>query len=539
MNITEKELQRLRSEGKSLSEIAIHFKSKRSQIKWAIKKYNLPLLIKPSPKVIISKKDMIKLRNEGKTLTEIAKIYGCSTVTICKKIRQLGLPNLYKKNEEPDFGNAKPVTKNELIILSNKGYSVRKMAMFFKCSISCIEDKKIEYGIYNTQKKTELNISKEQLIKLINEELIYREMGERLNCSESHIIHLFKKYKLPTFKPEKIILPKTELEAYLMQGKTIYELALLYNCSLNTIHKAFKKKNRKNQGLNISKEELLEQVEQDKTYKEMAEHFGCCTKSIHTYLVKYGITIKRNLSFEERKKISKEDLLEQVAQNKTFKEMGEHFNYSASNIFKMFKKYNIGPKKYVKGNRKINITDEDIIELVKAGISFNKIAIYANCNSTTIGRIFATIEKPADIQRTIKPKLDISKEDLEKMLKEDNNYDKISRKLNCSDNTVRRYCEKYGLHKKALILKEELEEQINMNKTTKEMAEIFNCSTVSVRSYLSKYNLSVKETDLSPQELEDFRALYKAGLSLSKIAIYLNKTENFIRRKRDKYNITR
>ncbi|MBS1038082.1 COG3415 family protein [Gluconobacter cerinus] len=438
----------------------------------------------------IPEKELQRLRSEGKTLSEIANIYNCSAVTIFKKIRQIE-----------------------------------------------IEDKKIEYGIYNTQKK-QLNISKEQLIELINEELIYREMGERLNCSESYIIHLFKQYKLPSFKKEKTILPKTELKAYIMQGKTIYELALLYNCSLNTIHKSLNRKNIKQHGLKISKEDLLEQVEQNKTYKEIAEHFSCCTRSIKRYLDKYGITIKKDLRFEERKNISKEELLEQLKQNKTYKEMGEHFNYSAQSIAKKFKKYNIGPKKY-RADRKINITDEDIIELIRAGLSFSKIAIYANCNTSSISRIFAKIEKPADIQHTINPKLNISKEDLEKILKEENNYYKIAKKLNCSDTTVRSYCKKYGLNKKALILKEELEEQINMNKTPKEMAEIFNCSIVSVRSYLSKYNLSIRETDLSQQELEDFRVLYKAGLSQDKIAIYLNKTQNFISRKRKKYNITR
>lgn len=176
--------------------------------------------------------------NEGMSLRKIAEMYGRSYMFAHHRKTKYGIPNR-------PWSRRKVISKQDLQRLCiEERFSAEMAAKQLLCSPAMIRKKCKEYGVHLKGQKVR-EIPKILLEKLyIEEGKSIREVAEELRCSYETIRKKFKHYGIPKRNAgtKKIEIDETTLwKLYVQEGKSVSEIANVFDCSVGPIYRKIKR----------------------------------------------------------------------------------------------------------------------------------------------------------------------------------------------------------------------------------------------------------------------------------------------------------
>ena len=176
---------------------------------------------------------------EGKSTYEIAKMYGCSITLVRYRCIKYGI------KLRPRWKSIK-IKKSVLQKLYVKeGKSLEKIADMLSCSPLTVKARCRQYGIKTRGTKRVKGLTKSRLQKLyVKEGKSIREIAEIVGCSREVVRVRCKKFGIPLRRPGNRKLEeinKTALrKLYVKEGKTVTDIAKVFNCTVSTISQMVK-----------------------------------------------------------------------------------------------------------------------------------------------------------------------------------------------------------------------------------------------------------------------------------------------------------
>ena len=172
----------------------------------------------------------------GMSLRKIAKMYGRSYMFAYLRKEKYGILTRPTK---------KGISKQILQMLCiEQGLPTEKVAKQLSCSPATVHRKCQEYGIHLKRQRVR-RISKTLLEKLYMEEgRSIREVADELSCSYETIRKQFNHYGIPKRNAgtKKIDIDETILwNLYVKEGKSVPEIAKVFNCSVGPIYRKIKR----------------------------------------------------------------------------------------------------------------------------------------------------------------------------------------------------------------------------------------------------------------------------------------------------------
>jgi len=176
---------------------------------------------------------------QGKSIHKIAKMYGCSGTLVHYRCIKYGI------QLRPRWKSIK-IKKSVLQKLYVKeGKSLEKIADMLSCSPLTVKARCRQYGIKTRGTKRVKGLTKSRLQKLyVKEGKSIREIAEIVGCSREVVRVRCKKFGIPLRRPGTRKLEeinKTALrKLYVKEGKTVTDIAKVFNCTVSTISQMVK-----------------------------------------------------------------------------------------------------------------------------------------------------------------------------------------------------------------------------------------------------------------------------------------------------------
>jgi transposase len=214
-----------------------------------------------------------------------------------------------------------------------------------------------------------VNYTKDELKKILedfylNQKLSIRQIAKKLNVRYGTIQRWLIKFNIPRREgnPEKIVIPKEELfKLYVEQKKSANEIAKIYNVAHTTIldklekYGIEKRKDKKLKDIPNLKEELKRlYIKEGKTMEEIASIFNVSKEAIFKWLKKFKIerkipTISIEKSDKKLSEIPKEELKQILTDlyNKglSLAQIAELYSTTKQAVREWFLKFNIPRRK--------------------------------------------------------------------------------------------------------------------------------------------------------------------------------------------------
>lgn len=262
---------------------------------------------------------------------------------------------------------------------------------------------------------------------------------------------------------------------------------------------------------------------------------------------RYGIEYKPKI---EKSNISKEELEATIKEHPdyTCKQLGELYGLSKDTIRKYIKEFGI---EYEAHKRKPIISPEELRNYIQQNpkLSQRQVAEHFGASKETV-RVLV-IENDIEYN-TCKPEVNITKEELENLIKENPHLTKkeISEHFGTSTATIYLLVKEHNIDYrtktrgkgKPTILKEDLESFIkeNPDSNIEQIAEHFRAYNSKITSLIREYNIDyqkkARRKTISKEDLEKF-ILENPDLNLTQIAEHFNKQETTIINLIKEYNI--
>jgi len=231
---------------------------------------------------------------EKKSTTEIARMYGCSHKTVEMRCREYGIKLRLKS------GAIKRLNKSALQRLYvREGKSIDEIARRFSVHPYNVRMKCNQYGI---------EIKDHRIIKGITESLLQemyveegkstREIAKIIGCSREPVRLKCKQFGIPLrpFAKKSVEIDKPTLHRlYIEEKKTVTEVASIFNCSTPTILRKARKydiklRPRGGKKLDIDESTLRRlYVEEGKSMPEVAKIFNCSVSVIYQRVKEFGL----------------------------------------------------------------------------------------------------------------------------------------------------------------------------------------------------------------------------------------------------------
>lgn len=515
----------------------------RNNINFRCAKQKIVINAKQSQKansvIQVCSKKLLQAIEQGKTLSEMAQMFNCSIEIIRNRIKEYGCKEQY--NDKIKSKNLLDIPKEVLLREIQAGKSLNELAEVFNCSITCIYNRIGEYGyreqfkkMRNKNLKLRIPVSRTRLLQAIQEGKTLSKMAEMFNCSPETIRNRIEEYgyreqfvaasseSSKSNVIEKINIPKEELLREIETGKTLNELAQIFNCSDTVIIKRIKRyglsdlyrKNKVNKTFSnavlISYDDLLDMVKNGKNNTEMAAICKCSVPVIISRLKEYKIYSlysEIQASNKEKKadlRLPKEELLKQVRAGKSRSELAILFNCSESLISSRLVKYGINEEYKAIQDVKpdVFIARDELISEINKGMDIKELASIFDCYQTSIQKVIDQYNLREDyntIQRKKRQRLKLDKK-IEENLKIQNFVERgygvkeIALLLGINVTTVRARIraldckEQYTKIQKSRVVNyipdEELAKLVNDGCSVEEIASFFNTKFSVVRNAL-------------------------------------------------------
>ncbi len=231
---------------------------------------------------------------EKKSTTEIARMYECSCKTVQMRCREYGIKSRSKSRA------IKQLNKSALQRLYvREGKSLEKIARMFSLHPYTVRMKCEQYGIEIKDHRIVEGLTESLLQKwYVKEGKSTREIGKIIGCSREPVRLKCKQVGIPLrpFARKSVVIDKPTLHRlYIEDEKTVTEIASIFNCSTPTILREARKYDIKlrprggKKKLDIDESTLRRlYVEEGKSVSEVAKIFDCSVSVISRRIKAFG-----------------------------------------------------------------------------------------------------------------------------------------------------------------------------------------------------------------------------------------------------------
>ena len=236
-----------------------------------------------------------------------------------------------------------------------------------------------------------IDLSKEELLKYLEQGLsvpqivkeLEKDKGIKTNVVTIH--YKCDKYKISCYTRKKIDLTKEDLVKYLEQGLTVYQIAEKLKISINSVYQKcdkYKISCSTRKKIDLSKEELLKYLEQGlsvpQIVKELEKDKGIKTSitTIRTKCNEYGL---HDMCTKLKKvNLSKEELLKYLEQGlsvpQIVKELEKDKGIKTNVVTIRDKCSEYGLYNMCTKLKRVNLSKEDLVKYLKQGLTVYQIA---------------------------------------------------------------------------------------------------------------------------------------------------------------------
>ena len=483
INIPKKEIKHCIKTGALINEIAEFFQCSYSTIYKLIQEYKLEKMYqnvqsaKPPKGLKFPEEEFIKLIKEGKSIKELAEYYNCSKEPIAKAIKNFKLTELYDTAQKKLYTI---ITKNDLIELVSKGYSIKQLAAHYGCNTNTISiflkkfDLTPEYKrIQASKEKDKINLPQEDLTSMVQTGCLTKDISQKFGCSittvRKHLLkyNLMDQYRTIHNSVNHTVknIPFEKLKELVMAGKKIDEIAEIFNCSKTPIFRIMNKHNlldfykKMHNSINtskikISQSKITKLIEEGKSIEELTQIFSCSSGTIRNALKRYKLIDKyKSIHHAQNYHINiSEEVLNANIENKlNIEEMSQIHNCSPSTIKRQLNKYKLTDKyKTIHGikTRSIPILTKDIKQMLISGKTPKEIAKIYNCNPERIRKIIR--KHKLKVRKKENSPIKITPELYTALINEGYTIHSMQKIFQCDLNTVVKALKNYNLMKRYL-----------------------------------------------------------------------------------------
>ncbi len=476
--------------------------------------------------------------------------------------------------------NASKLTKEVLEARLKAGKTNKEIAEEFKVSKATVLNKKLKFGITSAKRDSQeryAQITAEDIISRLNRGMTAKAIQKELNIPPTSYKRLLNKLGITTKAKQQFEhnqnIDINEIKKRLAQGQPtkqiLKELGISKTkwSSIIQEHHIVTQQAIKNQNAKqITKEAIATKLAEGKSVNIIAQELGVSEKVIYTRIHKFGLKlrqpkstsddglnekianllsqgktpaeIKKKLKIsqevykyrlnqlqiksqleqkqEARQDITKERLQRMVEAGMSATEISKKLNIPRMTISSYLKKFGLQSIQKTEILEKQKITINDITTRLQKGIKQQDICADLGISKSTYYNILAKNGVITDKQQRIKDIMNISKDQLEKLLSQKDNLKDICEEMGISSDTLHRKMLKYNLKPKNLhktkieIPKEELVKLVLDGKTINEICEVYDIYPSLCSKWLHKYNLRTKRqmknidnSSSNPQELYD------------------------------------
>ena len=319
LNIPLKEMYELKKECMPYEELAKKYNCNANTIKRKLKEYckghNLELheRILRIEKIKLSIKEIYELKKGGMTYKELSKKYDCNVAIINQSLKEYCKENNLELPQPSPSPKKLKLPVEEIYEFKKSGMTYKELAKKYNCNITTIRKKLEKYceeqdlvitKINYKSKKLKLPI--EEIYELRKQEMTYKELAEKYDCSHEAIRKKLIKYCKEQNKEflkrtsgiKRIELPMKKVYELKKSGVTYKELSEKYNCNVTTINQSLKEY-CKERSLELPKtspgpkklelpiEEIYELKKEGMSLRILAEKYNCRDETIRRRVLEY------------------------------------------------------------------------------------------------------------------------------------------------------------------------------------------------------------------------------------------------------------
>ncbi len=441
--ISKEQLEELFKEGKTIKEVSKELNIGHSSLQQLLKKYNVKTFWQEkTDNIKIEKEDLEILINSGMLRKDIAKRYNVNPDTITRYLRKYGIENLQIQNQK----RIAKIPKETLIKLYNSGTSVKAKCEFLNISESTYHRL---LRLYKIQKKANCHwakplnqISKEEILSLLNEGLPTAEICKILKVSERTFRNRLKQYHIltPMQKVRKRIegITKEKLSELLDFGLTAEEICKKLKISdstykrLVTIYKIKTQRMENSENIaSITKEQLSSMLSSGKSINDICRELNISRPSAARLLAQYNLLTERQIYHEKVSNISEKQLSRLISEGYTKEQICNILGIADSMYYQLVEKFDIMID-YKKIRQNVaSITKEQILEQIALGKNIKDASRALNVSGPTYRNLLKkfniTVNKTDNYRETHQHRYEqFTLDDLKNRFVEVMVYDKIS-----------------------------------------------------------------------------------------------------------------
>ncbi len=334
-------------------------------------------------------------------------------------------------------------------------------------------------------------------------------------------------------------LTKKSLKRMLKMGKSKAEMAEYFGCAKTTINRYLRTfgLTPKPTIIEVPEEQLRAQVTAGMSIPQIAEANNCSQGIIRNRLQQLGL---KTLEAERAAKIPKEKLVELVGLGWDCKNIGFKYGISELQVGRLLKELNLETE--TDKIRKM-ITKQDILDLYEAGVTSGLLPEIFGIPEVHVRELlhkFELTDSQSCLKRLVNDKVEITKEMLEKMLREGKSRTKIAEELGVTYGRIVKKMDDYGLDSPARVRKIKtvipdkfsLSQMLKKGATIEEIAEDYEVSVSALKNYIKKEGIIGyrKETFNYDSQLYEYMCnLAEYGCSIKEIAKRLNLKPSYVK----------
>ena len=300
----------------------------------------------------LSSKEKFELLDSEKSFDEIKDEFNISknTIQVNRKIAGIKSPTVISRE------NAEKLDVQSLQNDINEGTTeideLLKKYNISKGQFQVLLDRKL---ITTSQKKSRdlvASITKEYLQQIINESSSSREVYTKLGISKPTFYNLVTKHKVdvPWIKKQNRLKPvsKNDLLKAINENLTIDEICKKFNISQHMYYKLIREYSisLRNPTLsekfkNIATDTVISEINDKDTHKEVYESLGLTRYQYSRILRKNGIITEHQKTIKRLQELTPRDLLNDILDGLTIKEIADKYKVSKETINFLLKQHSI------------------------------------------------------------------------------------------------------------------------------------------------------------------------------------------------------
>ena len=451
-------------------------------------------------KINITAEQILALRAQGKKETEIPKL-----CTYYKKLKQLGLSTVISAYKE----KLEQIPREEFENMLKNNVSIEDICTRFNLTTNAYYNYINRYDlrsyIVGANRKA---VTKQKLQELVDKKISVDEICEQLQIGKDAYYELLQKFNITTdYKNQKQIIEKIskeQIESLLNSRKSYSEIAAELKISLSTLRRFIndfeintKILQTKRITSSITKEQLQELVDSGKSNTEICKELNIpiCTYTQLTH--QYGIMTNYRQAKKNIASITQEMLQQLVDEGLSREEICKRLKLSSeATFYKLLKRLHINYQ-YKNHANEINISKEDLQKVVQEWNSADDIQDKLKISTTA----FYEKAKTANVKTVMSDSLSKIKElDIQKiqeMLDNGVKWQEICEIYDIVPNIYHALVSHHGLISSdkqqrihvSNITKEQLEKLIASGNTTKDICRELNISIKTYMRLLKKFDI--------------------------------------------------